>query len=400
MDPKPLITSRAIDALLVSPEVFIQVAQEILKLAKSGDLSEAPFLFGQTAETIRPAGTIYIIPESKRRAAFPLIWDTERYKYQYPKLFQALTGPEWSAAFNATEDPNGTIHLQDGKISEVGQTILDLPDLIDEYLDQRFPERGLLLLYRPLFSSVDRVRACHIEDKATYDQAITKFLRELYGFYPSNNVNPTEGIFAATEGVAAGYGVGVPEVRTAAISGWRYVSAASVKEAKKATRFYTSFKNARQFGDPEWPIFRFKIEDSEPNWKTIKEMHSEAEDSITIKSASIDPWLVSLEKFEQLKMSHRLKKALSPEYHEDIPFGEAFNKNVIEDGDTCDYCGAPAEGCIIVGDSNEKMCKDCYQDLTQPPSEDEYTEWLRGTNAGSMSESFDEGIHSDPSEDF
>lgn len=397
---EPLIQSRALDVLVIAPEIFIKTAQETLKMATGGELGEVPLLFGRTVETMRPVGTIYVIPQSKRRSAFPLLWDTERFKHQYPYLFQSLKGPEWPNAFTTTADANGTIHLQDGLMSDVGSDITELPEYIDSYLEERCPDKGTMLLYRPLFSSADRVRTVTLSEKGDkLDEGVTKFLRELYGFFPSTNANPLQAVTLATEGVPEGYGVPVTKTSsTASASGWRYVAAPSAKEAKKKTRFYTSYATAKKFGEDSSSVFRFKLVDSSPDWKTIKEMHSEAEDSVTSKTA----FLSGFEKLEFLKMASRFKHALEGNTSRNTP--NEFVDAEHAAGSTCEYCGDPAEGLFKSSYDpsdpsdgySQNMCKDCWGGLNAPVSEKEYEDWLRGSLTSTMGDELDAGLRSDP----
>ena len=185
---QPLIAKKALDALVVSPEVFLDTVKEALGHAKGGTLGEVPLLFGHVKNALRPVGTIYVIPKSKRRAAFPVLWDTERHKYRYPELFQALHGPSWADAFNAVADNNGTLHLDSDIFSETGDEATKLPELIDAYLDERvkfkdhiddpqqdLDEDGVMLLFRPLFSAVDRCVSTLI--KGDLDEKVTAFIK-------------------------------------------------------------------------------------------------------------------------------------------------------------------------------------------------------------------------------
>jgi len=164
-------------------------------------------------------------------------------------------------------------------------------------------------MYRPLFSSVDRVRVTCLAEK-DLDAGVTQFLRELYGFFPSTNVNPLEMVQEATKGVPEGYGVSVP-VKTAAKVEVRYVAAPSLKDAKKKTRRYTSFEMAKKYGEKEGEnltVFRVELTDP-PKWKPI---HSEAEDAITPKTAAVDrSWREALEQAEYQKLANRFKHAMT-----------------------------------------------------------------------------------------
>jgi len=307
----PQINKRLIDVSAVAPEIFIITTKEILALVGKSEMGEVPLIMGHSEETKRPFGTIYVIPQAKKRVAFPLLWDTEPRKFLYPQLFQSLSGPEWASSFTSEADKNGTMHLDSSKyLSESGSEIADLPDLIDAYIKERLPETGTLLLYRNLFSTLDRVHTITLSGKSSNDEEVTKFVRELYGAYPSS-VAPGVMMTKATEGVPEGYGV--PEIRTASAAAWRYVSAPSAKEAKKKTRFYTSYALAKSHSqDKSDPIFRFKVEDSEPDWKTVKEVHSEVEDSVTMKAASADQgWLSEMVGHEANKLQGNLRTALT-----------------------------------------------------------------------------------------
>ncbi len=305
------ITKRALDAFAVSQDLFIITAQNILELAKKGDLGESPLMFGHSIETQRPMGVVYVIPQAKRRAAFPLFWDTEPKKFLHPKLFQALGGPSWPQTFNAEVDANtGTMHLDPTLVAD-SEKITDLPDMIDGYLDQRFPEKGLLLMYRPMFTSVDRFRLLHVPSDADMDQSITKYIQELYGFYPTTDI-PLAMATKATEGVPAGYGIPA-EVKTASADEWRYVAAEDKKAAQKKTRLYTTYGNACDYAsDKAHPIFRVRVVDGTPEWKSAKEVHSLAEDTVT-KMASNDSWLRDMEKSEVRKLRASFSAALNGE---------------------------------------------------------------------------------------
>lgn len=321
-DQQPLVTKRALDALAVAPEVFLSTAKDILSHATGGTIGEIPFLLGHEKEELRQMGTIYVIPKSKRRSAFPVLWDTERNKYRYPALFQALDGPSWANAFNSVADNNGTIHLDDSLLSESGDEVSDLPNLIDDYLDERMkfkdhiddpqedPADGTMLLFRPAFAAVDRCVSVIIKDDM--DESVTTFLRGLYGFHPSTDL-PTSMVTEATEGTPRGYGI--PEIRTASVGSYRYVSAISVKDAKKLTRFYTTYQTACTYAkDSSWPVYRFKVDDETgPDWASIKEVRSEAEDVATrSKFASRDAeWLEHVASVETMKMVTNLYTTLA-----------------------------------------------------------------------------------------
>ena len=329
---QPLITNKALDALEVSPEVFINTVKETLAHVQGGSLGEVPLMFGHVKESMRPMGTIYIIPKGKRRAAFPVLWDTERNKYRYPELFQALNGPSWGDAFDMGADNNGTLHVTDSSINDLGKEVTGLPDLIDDYLKERVKykdhidepsedlEDGTMLLFRPLFSAVDRCVSVMLGG-SDLDENTTKFVKELYGFHPHTDL-PGVMVGQATEGLPSGYGI--PEIRVASKKSdkekdltYRYLSAPSLKDAKKAlknfAKFYTSYQIASSRSrDKAWPIFRFKVEAIEGvDMGSIREVRSEAEDVATTKFASTDSgWLTQVESGESHKMASTLFSAL------------------------------------------------------------------------------------------
>ena len=301
------ISKKALDALAVSTEIFTIVSQKVLEATSKSDLSSIPVIFGHTEETKRTFGSIYVIPSSKKRTAFPLLWDTEPRKYLYPKLFQSLNGPDWSEYFNATTDKNGTLNLSEDLFYGDSE---GLPELIDEYLEARLEgqDSKVLLLYRPMFSSIDRFQAAYLDKSDAI--AVTNFMKELYGFYPQMDL-PMMTAIKATDGLSDNNGF--PQVKTSAKTIFRYVAAENIKEAKKKTRLYSSFATAIDYApEKEWPIFRVALlEDNTPDWKTIREIHSSVDDLATKTAHKASPWLNTLIDIEQRKMAKNLKSALT-----------------------------------------------------------------------------------------
>lgn len=170
------------DAAVASVEVVEYTAHAVLAAQKKAGYAEVNVVLGHSDPGLHQIGTIYVIPSKVARAAFPVLWASEPRKYLYPDLFQALAGPHWVSVL-----PGLTVE-QNGHMSLDAEDILRAQDrtagLMDAYLKDTLKDKHTVLVYKPMWTTLDRARIWHIDESKDINKQVTAAVKEIYGFFP------------------------------------------------------------------------------------------------------------------------------------------------------------------------------------------------------------------------
>lgn len=152
------------------------VLEGLKKARKDGERVEVVLRVGTSYAHQLDAGSVIIVPKKALRENFPLLWGSEKQKYDFPKLMQ-IAGLAVPSGPSEVE----TFRFADWAKTKFGAKMEDQAGLIDEYLDTF---DGDVILYLPKFAAFDRIKQREVlETKSEDKEKVNSFLRKIYGFY-------------------------------------------------------------------------------------------------------------------------------------------------------------------------------------------------------------------------
>lgn len=170
------------------------VMDGIKQARKDGERVEVVLKVGSSYSHLLDAGTVIIVPKKAFRENFPLLWATEKNKYNFPKLLQV-------AGLSVPSGPSEaeTFAFSNWAKNRFGAKMEEQAELVDEYLDTL---DGDILLYLPKYAAFDRVKQRESISSDSLEEKVNSFLRKVYGYYAGQETAGLQKILQRDSGTA------------------------------------------------------------------------------------------------------------------------------------------------------------------------------------------------------